>query len=169
MLRAISKSAVACTYTWQLPVPVSITGNLRAIDAMGDKARTAARHKDVDHAAQAHEHVGRGTIGRLDDADASGGHAGRNRRIVQHMRDGGAGLGRQGTAAQHAGVARLQADARSIGGDVGARLVNDGHHAERDRSRARAGCRCRACADSSTRAERVGQRHQVLKRAGHGL
>ena len=83
------------------------------------------------------------------------------------MRDGGAGLGRQGTAAQHAGVARLQADARSIGSDVGASLVDDGHHAERDRHARQLDAAIER-ARIEHAAERVGKRHQVLERVGHG-
>ena len=83
------------------------------------------------------------------------------------MRDGGAGLGRQGTAAQHAGVARLQTDARSIGGDVGARLVNNRHHAERNgHARKLDAAIKRARIEYAT--ERIGKRHQVLERVGHG-
>ena len=107
-----------------------MTGTFAQSTQWRDKARTAARHKDVDHAAQAHEHVGRGAIGRLDDADASA-RACRPKppHRAAHARWRRRTLAAKRTAAQHAGVARLQADARSIGGDVGTCLVNDGHHA----------------------------------------
>ena len=87
---------------------------------------------------------------------------------MQHARDRGVGGGRHAAAAQDAGVARLQADARGVGGDVGTGLVDDGDHAERH-AHAR---KLDAVVEHALLlhlAQRIGKRHEVLERRGHRL
>ncbi len=135
---------------------------------MADKAGPAPRHEHVHNAMQAHQHVGRRMIGGGDGADAAGRHAGGHGGGVKHLGDGDAGALRKRPSAQHDGVARLQADARGVGGDVRARLVDDGDDAEGDADALKLDARFERAALLHD-VDRVGQRHQILERRSHRL
>ena len=62
----------------------------------------------------------------------------------------------------------FQAQPRRVGGDVGARLVNDADHAERHAHAADADA-ARALAQVGDGADRIGQARDLLQALGHGL
>ncbi len=73
-----------------------------------------------------------GAVGGLDELDGVGGDAGVCEALLEDFGDGFVGVDGFLAAAQDARVARFQADAGGIGGDVGPGLKNDGDDADGD-------------------------------------
>ncbi len=133
-----------------------------------DQLLAAARHDDVDVLAHGDELAHRGAVGRVDQLDRGFRQAGRFQPGAHAIGDGAVRLERLRAAAQDAGVARLDAQRRRVGGHVGARFVDDADHAERhahlrhlDAGRPRHALR--------DRADRIGQRRHLLDARGHLL
>ena len=106
-------------------------GNERLAHAALDEPRPAARNQHVDDTAQAHERARGLAVAGLDKAHGLARESARLHRVGEHRGDHRARMVGERPAAQDAGVARADADTRSIGGDVGARLVDHGHQTER--------------------------------------
>ncbi len=134
-----------------------------------DQALAAARHDDVERSAEALEH--------LADGGARGERRARDRRFRQpglpQPRDQ-AGVDRRRrvetvrAAAQHDGVAALQAERAGVRGDVRAALVDDAHDAERRRDPLDDEA-VGAVEGREHAADRIGQRRDVLEAAGDRL
>ena len=135
---------------------------------MADKAGPSPGHEHVNDAMQAHQRVGGSAVSGIDDADAASRHAGGDGGVVEYPGDGGAGKVRKRPAAQHDGVARFQANARSVGGDVGAGLVNDGDDAERHAHALKLDARIKRTALQND-VDGIGQLHQLFERRRHLL
>ena len=80
--------------------------------------------------------------------------------------DGAVGAQRFAAAAQDGGVARLQAQPGGVGGDVGARLVNDADHAQRHAHAPDADA-ARALAQFGDGADRIVEARDLLQALGH--
>ena len=95
-----------------------------------DQPRSAARDHNVDvtHGVQQRSGglVARGQQGEGRRVDALAAE-----RLTEQGGDGFVGAAGVAAALQHAGVARLEAQRENIGRDVGARLADHAHHAER--------------------------------------
>ena len=141
--------------------------HLRVLDAVADKPGAPAGDEHVHQAMQLHEHVGGGPIGGGDGADGTLGQAGPHGGGRQNVGDGLVGAGCEASAPQHAGVARLHADAGGIGGHVGPRLVDHGHHAKGHRHAAQADAVVQG-GFQGHHAEGVGQLPQLVEGIGHG-
>ena len=98
---------------------------------MLDETGAPTRNENVDKTGKVHELVGRRTLGILDALDAVGGQTGLGYRLGENARDGQARTLREAAAAQDAGVARLDAQTRGVGGDIGTCLVDHRDDAER--------------------------------------
>ena len=95
-----------------------------------DQSRAAARdhHVDVTHGVQQRSGslVTRGQQGEGRRVDAFAAE-----RLAEQDGDGFVGAAGVAAALQHAGVARLHRERENVGRDVGARLADHAHHAER--------------------------------------
>ena len=103
----------------------------RLLDHRLDQARSPARDEHVDQPAGAHQLLdGLARLGRhqLDDV---GGQPGVVDRVAQHADERGVAVAGAAAAPEQHGVARLEADAGRVDGDVGAALVDHPDHAER--------------------------------------
>ena len=105
--------------------------NERLAHAALNQARTATRNEHIDDAAELHELAGGLAVGRLDHRDGLARETLGLKRIGQQLGNHGARVIRQRTAAQDAGVAGADADARGVGRHVGARLIHHGDQAQR--------------------------------------
>ncbi len=128
---AMSRSASASTYTWQLPTPVSITGTVEPFDHRPDQVGAAARDQHVDQAPRGHQLLHAGPRRRVDQRDRvvrqpAGGDRTAQRVHDRLVRSGG----RRRTAQQHR-VAGLQAQSGRVRGHVRPRFVDHRDHAER--------------------------------------
>lgn len=99
-------------------------GNGRVLHAVLDKAGATTRNEHVDQTGETHELIGCLAARVLDALDAVNGQAGTGCRLGKNARDGEAGALCQAATAQNASIARLDAQASGIGGDVGACLVD---------------------------------------------
>ncbi len=89
-----------------------------------DEVGTAARDDEIDAAARCHQ-GSRGVVPALDKVGHRIGRESLRRKgVAQGLDDRLVGLARRGPAAENDGVARLQAEARGVDRDVGARLVD---------------------------------------------
>ena len=143
-------------------------GNFRALDAMTNKASSAARNEHIDNAVKLHEGIGRRAIGGIDEGNAVGGQACGNDRFAQRGNDCRIGMERLRAAAQHACIARLQANARGIGRDVRARLIHHGDNAQRHAYARKVDTAFQFAVLEHT-AQRVGQIGERFKGIGHGI
>ena len=105
--------------------------NIGVFHAVANEPCAAARNENVHRAAQAHKHVRGSAISGLDNADCVAGQPGVLYGIRQHVGNSHAGVLSDGAAAKDAGVTRTDADARSVRGHVGSRLVHHGDKAQR--------------------------------------
>ena len=143
-------------------------GHFRTFDAVANKAGSAARNEHVDNAVKLHEGIGRRAIGGIDEGNAIGGKARGNDRFAQRGNDCRVGMEGLRAAAQHACIARLQANARSIGRDVRARLIHHGDNAQRH-AHARKFDAAFDFAALEHAAQRVRQASERFKGIGHGI
>ena len=142
--------------------------HFRAFDAVANKAGSAARNEHVDNAVKLHEGIGRRAIGGIDEGNAIGGKARGNDRFAQRGNDCHVGMEGLRAAAQHACIARLQANARSIGRDVRARLIHHGDNAQRHAHTRKFDAAFDFAALEHT-AQRVRQAGERFKGIGHGI
>lgn len=126
------------------------------------------RDQAVDGGALLHELDRRLARGVLDEDQRIGGQADLLVGLPQHPGDGRVGGDRSRRASEERGVARLQAQARRIGGHVGAVLVDDRHHAQRH-PHPRDGQAVGPDPPVEHLAHRVGQRRHLPQAARHGL
>ncbi len=133
-----------------------------------DEFLAAARHDDVDELRHGHELAHRGAVGGLYQLRRRFGQARAFQAGAHAVGDCQVGAQRLGAAAQDAGVARFQAQARGVGRHVRARFVDDADDAERHAHAAHfdAGRAARELADP---ADRVLERGNVLQPLGHLL
>ena len=103
----------------------------RLAHAALDQARTATRNEHIDNTAELHELASGLAVGGLDHRDSLAREALGLERIGQQLRNHGTRVIGQRAAAQNAGVAGADADARGVGRHVGARLVHHGDKAQR--------------------------------------
>jgi len=138
----------------------------RVLDHGADQPRAAAGDQAVHVAVQTHE-GGRDLARRVLDqrnavlVEAGGYERGAHRPGDLHVR-----VQRLLAAAQHAGVAGLQADCRGVGGDVRARLVDDADDAERHRDLLHLEPAVERRAREHA-ADGVGEAHHVAHALGH--
>ena len=147
-------------------VTVDDDGDGRVVTDALDQRRTAARDEAVDDVGELHE-LDRGLVAHVvDEQHRVGGEPGLGEPVAQRVGDGQVGPQRTRRPAQDGDVARLEADAGGVAGDVGPVLVDDRDHAERDP----------AALDPQTvgpappvehLADRVGQRGDGAKAVGH--
>jgi hypothetical protein len=112
-------------------VPVSMTGHGGPLDDGVDEPRPAPRDQDIDQPARCH-HLAGDLAAPLDQLHRVDGQARVGDSRPQRSDDGLVGVQGRTGAAQQRRVAGLQRDPGGIGGDVGARLVDDADHPERD-------------------------------------
>ena len=140
----------------------------RLAHAALNQARAAARNEHVDDTAELHELAGGLAVGGLDHRYGLAREALGLQRIGQQLGNHGARVIGQRAAAQNAGVAGADADARGVGRHVGARLVDHGDQAQRH---AHAGevhaARKHAVVEHTT--DRIGQLGEFLQAGGHAL
>ena len=106
-------------------------GNLRLLDARADQPRAAARDQQVDQTDGGHQLDGAGAARVLHQPDQTGGQSGVLKPRAQRADDGARRAEGLLAAAQHAGIAALDAQRGGVAGDVGPALVDDGDHAQR--------------------------------------
>ena len=100
--------------------------------AGADEPCAATGDQQVDIAHRLHHVGGTLTGGVLNEVHRRFGQTHSGKTPLQRRHDGvGTAIGLL-TATQHAGAARLQSEGSSIGGDVGAALIDDGDDAHRD-------------------------------------
>ncbi len=128
----------------------------------------AARDDDVHVVVHAQELAHGRAVGGVDDEHRVLGQPRRAQTLVHAHRDRQIGVDRLRTAAQDAGVARLQAERRGIRSDVRARLVDDSDHAERHAHPADLDPG-RPLRELGDRAHRIGQRRDLLQAFRHRL
>ena len=96
-----------------------------------DQAAPAARNDDVDHAGHGEHFADRGAVARRHELNTARGQARRREPAPQTGGDGARRMEALGAAAQDHRVARLEAQAAGVGGDVGARFVDHPDDPER--------------------------------------
>ena len=107
-------------------------GDLSALDAGPDERRAAARDEDVHEPRGAEELGGLGVVGVVVDVlERVDGEAGVGEGRAARLDEGKAGLAGRRPALEDAGVPRAEAEAERVGRDVGTRLVDHRHDAER--------------------------------------
>ncbi len=104
----------------------------RLLHDAADQPRAAAGDEHVDQAAGAHQRLDAVVGLARDQLHHIGVQARRDRGVAEHGDDGGVAGPGAGAAPQQHRVAGLQADAGGVRGDVGAGLVDDPDHPERD-------------------------------------
>ena len=124
----------------------------------------AARDDDVDQALEG-DHLEQRLARPGDEGDRLGRQAGFEHRALHDLGQHAVGVFGRAAAAQHDGVARLQAEPGGVDGHVGARLVDDGDHAERH-AHARELDAVGQPAPVFDLADRVGQRGQLADARG---
>ncbi|MCY1517820.1 hypothetical protein D9M68_525200 [compost metagenome] len=126
-----------------------------AADAL-DQAFAAARHDHVDELRHADQRADSGTVGGVHHLHGGGRQTGLGEAALDTGGDGAVGMNGFRAATQDGGVTGLQAQAGSVDGHVGSRLVNDTDHPERHTHLAdlNAG---RTVAHVADRTDRVGQ------------
>ena len=142
--------------------------NERLAHAALDQARTATRNEHIDNTAELHELAGGLAVGRLDHRDGLARETLGLKRIGQQFGNHGARVIRQRTAAQDAGVAGADADARGIGRHVGARLVDHGNQTQRHSHTRKVHTACKHAVVKHA-ADGIGQLGKLLQAGGHAL
>jgi hypothetical protein len=104
----------------------------RALGHEADQPLAAARDDQVDLGLALHQQLDDGAIGVADDLRRRGRQAGGLEPGGQAVAQRGIGARRLGATAQDHRIAAAQTQRKGVGGHVGARLVDDGDHAERD-------------------------------------
>lgn len=99
---------------------------------MANQPRAAARNEHVYDAVQFHKGIRCAALCRANDADCLARHIARRQSVAQYIGQGFVGMNCLRAAAQHASVARLQANARRVNGHVRTRLIHHGNHAQRN-------------------------------------
>ena len=140
----------------------------RLAHAALNQARTATRNKHVDDAAELHELAGGLAVGRLDHRHSLARETLDFKRIGQQLGNHGARVIGQRTAAQNAGVAGADADARGVGRYVGARLVDHGDQTQRHAHTGEVHAACKHAVVEHA-ADRIGQLGELLQAGGHAL
>ena len=131
MSSAPSRSADGVDVDVAVAVAVDDHGDGRVVADALDQRRTTARDEAVDDVGELHE-LDRGFVAHVvDEQHRVGGEAGLGEAVAQRLGDGEVGAQRAGGPAEDGDVARLQADAGGVAGDVGPVLVDDRDHAER--------------------------------------
>ena len=97
-----------------------------------DEAGPAAGDEDIHVLVELHQGQGGFPGGVLDELDGIGGQAAGAQALPQSGDDGHIGADGFLAAPEDHGVARLDAQGGGVGGDVGAGLINDAHHAQGD-------------------------------------
>ena len=143
-------------------------GNLGMLDAVTDQAGASPGNEHVHHAMELHELVGGSPVGAGDDSQPALGHSRLLGSGGKDPRHGFVGAGGHAAASQNRGVSGLQADSGGIGGDVGARLVDHGHHAQgyADAPQLHAVVHGPLLLDLT---QGIGKVAQLLQGCGHGL
>ena len=149
-------------------VAVDHVGHRGVLEDRRDQRRAAARDQAVDRGPLTHELDGRLAAGVLDEDQRVGRQAGLLVGLAQHPGDRDVRADGPGRAPQEGGVARLEAQAGGVAGDVRAVLVDDRHDAERHPHLADAQA-VRAHPAGQHLAHRVGQRRHLAQAAGHRL
>ena len=107
-------------------------GHQCILDTGVDEAGTAPGNQQIHQAHGLHQHVDAVAAGVLNHAHAVLGQSCRRQSLPQSVGDG-VGRGEGFLAApENADIAALQGQCRRVGGDIGAALVDDGHHAHGD-------------------------------------
>ena len=143
-------------------------GHLGMLDAVPNKACSPAGNEHVDDTVKCHELIGCRTVGRLYRADAVCRHARTDRRIMEYVRNDRIGAGCKGSAAKHAGVARFDADARSVSRHVRTRFVYHADHPERYAHALQIDAAFQFSLHLH-RTQRIRQAHEILERRRHRL
>ena len=140
----------------------------RLAHAALNQARAAARNEHIDDTAELHELAGGLAIGGLNHRYGLAREALGLQRIGQQLGNHGARVIGQRAAAQNAGVAGADADARGVGRHVGARLVNHGDQAQRHAHAGEVHATCEHTVIEHT-ADRIGQIGELLQAGSHAL
>ena len=140
----------------------------RLAHAALDQACTSARNEYVDNTAELHELAGGLAVGGLDHRHGLAREALGLERIGQQLRNHGTRVIGQRAAAQNAGVAGADADARGVGRHVGARLVDHSDQAQRHAHTGQVHAACKHAVVEHA-ADGIGQLGELLQAGGHAL
>ena len=140
----------------------------RLAHAALDQACTAARNEHVDNAAELHELASGLAVGGLNHRHGLAREALGLERIGQQLGDHGTRVIGQRAAAQNAGVAGADADARGVGRHVGARLVDHGDQAQRHTHTGQVHAACEHAVVEHA-AHGIGQLGELFQAGGHAL
>ena len=131
MASASSRSAVASTYTWQLPEAAYITGTVAcSVSAAFRPSPPRGMIRSIRPSWVAIWRISSRSPPATSEIAASGRSAAARAPWATRGQHG-VGVGRRRRAPEHDGVARLQAQRRAVDRHVRARLVDHGDHAER--------------------------------------
>ena len=140
----------------------------RLAHAALDQARTATRNEHVDDAAELHELAGGLAVGGLDHRDSLARETLGLECIGQQFGNHGTRVIGQRTAAQNAGVAGADADARGVGRHVGTCLVHHGDQAQRHTHAGQVHTACKHAMIEHA-AHGIGQLSELLQAGSHAL
>ncbi len=126
---AMAGSAPAWTKTEQMPSACLITGTRASATTVSIRALAAPGDNHVDEFALAAEEGDQRPVGVVDELHRAPGQRG---AFLQGGDERAVGVDRLLAAAQHGGVAGLEAEDGGVDGDVGARLEDDGDDSDGD-------------------------------------
>ena len=124
---ALSTSAEASTYTWQLPDAGLDHGDRGVVHHVADQARPSARDEQVDQPAGRHQGHDGLVAAPGHELDRVHGDVGAGQGGAHDVDEGGVGVVRRGRSAQECGVAALEAQPGGVHRDVGTGLVDHRH------------------------------------------